>query len=276
MIFNQVSTLQSQLNNHHVDLKDCTIFYTQGGLKSDSTPILFLHGWGISAEPYHEVLKLLAQQHAVLAPDLPGFGRSSYPKLIPDYDSYAKFLLSFLDTLNIQQVHLVGHSLGGGIAITLSALVPDRVKSLVLVDSTGIPYVSIPEIVPRRAIEMTAQLFLPRLKLKLVDIPQVFSYNFLFNTGNVIQALLLSLQVDLRHLLPRIKAPCLLLWSDKDLTTPLTAAQEMAAKIPDSRLTTVEEGYHEWGLWYPEKFTSIMLDFIHQVERTDVVATGHF
>jgi pimeloyl-ACP methyl ester carboxylesterase len=172
-------------------------------------------------------------------------------------------------------VHLVGHSLGGGIAITLSALVPDRVKSLVLVDSTGIPSVSIPEIIPRRAIEMTAQLFLPRLKLKLVDIPQVFSSNLLFNTGNLIQALLLSLQVDLRHLLPRIKAPCLLLWSDKDLTTPLTAAQEMAAKIPDSRLTTVEEGYHEWGLWYPEKFTSIMLDFIYQVERTDVIATGH-
>lgn len=275
MNFNQVSTLQSQMNNHHVDLKDCTIFYTQGGLKSDSTPILFLHGWGISAEPYHEILKLLAQQHALLAPDLPGFARSSYPKLIPDYDSYAKFLLSFLDTLNLQQVHLVGHSLGGGIAITLSTLVPDRVKSLVLVDSTGIPSVSIPEIVPRRAIEMTAQLLLPRLKLKLVDIPQVFSYNLLFNTGNLIQALLLSLQVDLRHLLPRIKAPCLLLWSDKDLTTPLTAAQEMAAKIPDSRLTTVEEGYHEWGLWYPEKFTSIMLDFIHQVERTDVIATGH-
>lgn len=274
MIFNQ-STLQSQMNNHHVDLKDCTIFYTQGGLQSDSTPILFLHGWGISAKPYHEILKLLAQQHALLAPDLPGFARSSCPKLIPDYDSYAKFLLSFLDTLNLQQVHLVGHSLGGGIAITLSALVPDRVKSLVLVDSTGIPSVSIPEIVPRRAIEMTAQLFLPRLKLKLVDIPQVFSYNLLFNTGNLIQALLLSLQVDLRHLLPRIKAPCLLLWSDKDLTTPLTAAQEMAAKIPDSRLTTVEEGYHEWGLWYPEKFTSIMLDFIHQVERTDVIATGH-
>jgi pimeloyl-ACP methyl ester carboxylesterase len=275
MNFNQVSTLQSQMNNHHVDLKDCSIFYTQGGLKSDSTPILFLHGWGISAEPYHEILKLLAQQHAVLAPDLPGFARSSYPKLIPDYDSYAKFLLSFLDTLNLQQVHLVGHSLGGGIAITLSALVPDRVKSLVLVDSTGIPSVSIPEIIPRRAIEMTAQLFLPRLKLKLVDIPQVFSSNLLFNTGNLIQALLLSLQVDLRHLLPRIKAPCLLLWSDKDLTTPLTAAQEMAAKIPDSRLTTVEEGYHEWGLWYPEKFTSIMLDFIYQVERTDVIATGH-
>ena len=275
MIFNQISTLQSQINNYRVDLNDCSIFYTQGGLKSDSTPIVFLHGWGISVDPYHEVLKLLAQQHPVFALDLPGFGRSSHPKLIRDYDSYAKILLSFLDTLNLQQVHLVGHSLGGGIAITLSAQAPKRVKSLILVDSTGIPSVSIPEVIPRRAVEMTTQFFLPRLKLKLIDIPQAFSHNLLFNTGNVIQALLLSLQVDIKHLLPKIEAPSLLLWSKEDLTTPLTAAQEMAAKIPNSRLVTVEEGCHEWGLWYPEKFTSIILDFIHEVERTAMSATGH-
>ncbi|MBD3881733.1 alpha/beta hydrolase [Phormidium tenue FACHB-886] len=275
MISDQASTLQPQLSNHYVELQDCTICYTQGGSQADSTPILFLHGWGISAEPYHEVLKLLARQHLVLAPDLPSFARSSYPKLIPDYDTYAKFLLSFLDALDLQQVHLVGHSFGGGIGITLSALVPHRVKSLVLVDSTGIPRVSIPEVVPRRAVEMTAQFLLPGLKLKLVDIPQVFSHNLLFNTGNIIQALLLSLQVELKHLLPKIEAPCLLLWSEKDLTTPLSAAREMAAEIPDVRLTTVEEGFHEWGLWYPEKFASILLDFVYQVERTDAIASGY-
>lgn len=259
--------MKSQLVDCRVDLKDCSIFYQQGGLKSSSTPILFLHGWGISAKPYHESLEILAQQHPLLAPDLPSFGRSSYRALIPDYDSYAEFMLAFLETLNIERVHLVGHSLGGGIAITLSTLVPDKVSSLVLVDSTGIPSVSIPEIVPRRAIEMTAQISIPKLKLQLVDIPQVFSHNLLFNTGNVVQALVLSLYQDLRHLLPKIKAPCLLLWSEKDLTTPLTAATQMAATIPGSRLVTVEEGWHEWKLWHPEKFASLVLDFIAQVEQ---------
>jgi pimeloyl-ACP methyl ester carboxylesterase len=55
----------------------------------------------------------------------------------------------------------------------------------------------------------------------LGKIPQVFTHNLLFNTGNLLQALWLSLQVELKHLLPQIQAPCLLLWSDKDLTTPL-------------------------------------------------------
>jgi pimeloyl-ACP methyl ester carboxylesterase len=114
---------------------------------------------------------------------------------------------------------------------------------------------------------MTVQMFLPRRRLKLVDIPLVFSYNLLFNTGNVIQGLLISLYEDISHLLPKIQAPCLLLWSEKDLTTPLNNAQEMAAIIPNSKLITVEEGLHEWGLWYPEKFTSLILDFICQLEQ---------
>lgn len=59
----------------------------------------------------------------------------------------------------------------------------------------------------------------------------------------------------------------MLLWSDKDLTTPLNNAQEMAAIIPNSQLITVEEGLHEWGLWYPDKFTSLILNFIDRVEQ---------
>lgn len=236
------------------------------GQNSGAIPILFLHGWGISAEPYQEVLERLGQEHPVFAPDLPSFARSPYNKLIPDYKSYATFLVKFLDTLNLEQVHLVGHSFGGGISIAIAALFPERVKSVVLLGSTGIPTVSVPEIISRRAIEMVAQLFLPELELKLTTIPKVFSHNLLFNTVNLLQALLLSLYGDLRHLLPNVQAPTLLLWSDKDLTEPLSIAQEMAATIPNSKLIIVPEGYHEWGLWYPEKFTSMTLEFIRPIE----------
>ena len=63
--------MKSQLTNHRVDLQDCTIFYQQSRLESSSIPILLLHGWGISTEPYQEVLELLAQHHTIIAPDLP-------------------------------------------------------------------------------------------------------------------------------------------------------------------------------------------------------------
>jgi pimeloyl-ACP methyl ester carboxylesterase len=175
-------------------------------------------------------------------------------------------ILAFIEALNLEQIHIIGHSLGGGIAITLDTMIPGKVKSIVLLGSTGVPAVSLPEIALRRAIEMTAQISIPKLKLQFVDIPQVFSHNLLFNTGNVIQALLISLYKDLRNLLPKVQAPCLVLWSNKDLTTPLSAAQEMVNLIPNSRLIVVEEGCHEWGLWHPEKLVSIALDFIRQAE----------
>jgi len=256
----------NQLVNRRIELKDCSIFYQQSEQHLSSAPILFLHGWGISSQPYQEILELIAQQHAIIAPDLPSFARSPYPNLIPDYDTYAKLLLEFIEALNLEQVHIIGHSIGGGIAITLDTLIPDKIKSIVLLDSTGIPSASLPEIALRRAIEMTVQISLPKIKLQFVDIPQVFSHNLLFNTGNVVQALLISLYKDLRHLLPKIQAPCLVLWSKKDLTTPLSAAQEMVNLIPNSRIIAVEEGCHEWGLWYPEKLVSIALDFIEQIE----------
>lgn len=254
-----------QLTSHRVDLQGYSIFYQQGRLRS-SVPLLFLHGWGISTEPYQEVLERLARQHSLIAPDLPSFAQSSYSNLIADYETYANFLLSFLDALEIDQVHLAGHSLGGGIAIALAAIAPEKVKSIVLIDSTGIP-TDLLSIVPRRAIEMVAQVSLPKLKLQFFDIPKVFSQNLLFNTGNVLQALLLSLQADLQPLLPKITAPCLLLWSEKDLTTPLTNAYKMAELISNSRVTTVTEGWHEWALWYPEKFAAIVLDFVQEYDR---------
>ena len=262
--------MNPQFIQKQIQLNNCTISYKESSLDngdsfSDSTPILFLHGWGISSEPYLEVLTFLAQQHPIIAPDLPSFARSHYPHLVETYQDYAEFLLEFLAAINIQKVHVIGHSLGGGIALTLAALAPDKIASLVPVNATGIPSGSVPEVLLRRLVEMPLQISLPKLKLQLVDIPQAFLPNLVFNTQNVIQGLLLSLERDLRSLLPQIKSPCLLLWSKKDFTTPLANAEEFAAKIPHAKLVAVEEGYHEWVLLYPEKFTAIVNNFLDSV-----------
>ncbi len=53
----EVLTLKTQMVSQQVDLPSCSIFYQQGGVQLGQTPIVFLHGWGISAKPYHEILK---------------------------------------------------------------------------------------------------------------------------------------------------------------------------------------------------------------------------
>jgi pimeloyl-ACP methyl ester carboxylesterase len=262
--------LNTRFSEHTVQLGQCNLFYLKSQNSADETPILFLHGWGISTEPYQEVFSLLARQHPIIAPDLPSFAKSNYPDILPNYDSYATILIQFIEKLNLKSVHLVGHSLGGGISIALASRIPDRIESLTLIDSTGLPAGSVAEVLVRRAIEMPLQISIPKLKLQFVDIPQVFLTNLLFNTPNVFQALLISLQEDLGDRLPQIKSPCLLLWSEKDLTTLLPLGQKMKRCIPNAQLVIVEEGFHEWGLIYPEKLTSLILNFITQTDAAFV------
>lgn len=170
-----------------------------------------------------------------------------------------------MNTLNIQKINLIGHSLGGGIAATLAAPMPTLVQSLILVDSTGIPVEPVPKVFFHRAIEMTAQA--PQIKFpQILQIFQEFSYNLFFRTKNTVQVLLLALQKDLKPLLPKIESPCLLVWGANDLTTPLTAAQEFSRLIKGSKLVVVEGVYHEWSLYFVEKFTNIVFDFIDEIE----------
>jgi pimeloyl-ACP methyl ester carboxylesterase len=258
--------MEFKLIEKQIDLGECTIFYQQGGKATNSPPLLLVHGWAISTAPYQEILTLLAQHHSLIAPDLPGFARSNCPQLLQDYHSYATLLLKFVDALSLQKVHLVGHSFGGGIAIEMASLEPQRIQSLILVDSTGIPVDSILALLLRRAIEMPAQLSLSKLKLLLVDIPQVFIRNLAFNPKQVIQSLALSLKADVRSALPQIQSPCLLLWSERDLTIPLSIAQELSQRIQHAQLVTVPEGFHEWALLHPNKFVSIVSGFITQNE----------
>ncbi len=254
--------MKANLVSKQVDLKDCKIHYLEGGDLTEAPSILFLHGWGISTRPYHEILTLLSQRHHIIAPDLPSFARSKRSDLVESYAQYSEILVSFLDAIAVPKVHLIGHSFGGGIGVTIASFAPQKIQSLVLVGSTGIPSGSILEVLLRRAIEMPLQISIPKLHLQLVEIPQAFFPNLVSNTGNLIQALFLSLEKDLTLLLSQIQAPCLLLWSRKDLTIPLSVAEEFHRRIRHSKLTIVEEGYHEWNLLYPEKFTSIVSEFI--------------
>lgn len=79
-------------------------------------------GWAVSTEPYLESLSRLAQNYKVIAPDLPGFGRSQTQKTFKSYRDYADLLASFINELNLPKIHLLGHSMGGAIAIILANL----------------------------------------------------------------------------------------------------------------------------------------------------------
>ncbi len=79
----------------------------------------------------------LANRYRVISPDLPGFGGSTWR--IPDYSivAHAQYVLQLLDSLHIGQAHIVGFSLGGGVALNIAHMAPERVRSLTLLSSIG-------------------------------------------------------------------------------------------------------------------------------------------
>ncbi|HET7415881.1 MAG TPA: alpha/beta fold hydrolase [Arthrobacter sp.] len=101
-------------------------------------PIVLLHGIGRSLEDWNGEFERLAVSYRVLSLDFPGFGLSERTGGAYSLDSLAHFILDALDTLGEERpVHLLGNSLGGAVAMQISALAPERVHSLVLVNSAG-------------------------------------------------------------------------------------------------------------------------------------------
>ncbi len=112
-----------------------SLSYTDSG----SGPVLlFIHGICGSQRQWRHLVDRLDEDHRVLVPDLFGHGQSDKP--VGDYSlgAHAGTLRDLLDRLDIETVTLVGHSLGGGIAMVFSYLFPERVDKLVLVASGGL------------------------------------------------------------------------------------------------------------------------------------------
>ncbi len=120
-----------------IDLDDLSIHLSQTGT---GQPVLFLHGLGGAGTSWTPIAHRLSDRFHVLCPDLPGFGRSSKPtgrRYTPA--SFVATLVEMLDELGIDQVHVVGGSLGGQVALELALRHPDRVDRVVAVAPAGVP-----------------------------------------------------------------------------------------------------------------------------------------
>ena len=100
--------------------------------------LLLLHGITSSSATWRDVLGGLAEHHTVIAPDLLGHGDSAKPRGDYSLGAFAGGLRDLMVVLGIESATVVGHSLGGGVAMQLSYQHPERVERLVLVDSGGL------------------------------------------------------------------------------------------------------------------------------------------
>ncbi|MBB6431295.1 alpha/beta fold hydrolase [Algisphaera agarilytica] len=121
------------------DLKAGSAASPADGVESDERPVLILiHGSPGAKKNFSLLIPTLESHFRVIAPDMPGFGDSS--KWIPSYSTraHARYVLELMDQLEIESAHILGFSMGGGVALNLFDLAPERLESIIFYGAIGI------------------------------------------------------------------------------------------------------------------------------------------
>jgi len=120
----------------HLSFGDVAYFEKPGGPGHEC--VMLLHGAGADKNGWCRFLKHLPSKGRVIVPDLPGHGESvRNPDLSYTIGQQARYMREFLDALEIDTLHLVGHSMGAAVAMRMAHAQPDRVRSLILIGAGG-------------------------------------------------------------------------------------------------------------------------------------------
>jgi pimeloyl-ACP methyl ester carboxylesterase len=277
------------VEHHAVRLHGQDVAYRR--IRGTGTPLVLVHGVAASSATWDSVLdRLRGCGRQVLAVDLPGHGASSKGRGDYSLGALASTLRDLLDLLGEDSCVVVGHSLGGGVAMQFAYQYPKRCRGLVLVASGGLG----PEaFAPLRAATLPgAELVLPVLThprvlgvmgrlggaLSAVGIrPEMLSPEAVATLGDLADpeartAFLATLRgvVDVSG--QRVSAvsklpaaghlPVLLVWGERDRVIPLSHAATAQQLLPDSRLVVFPGSGHEPHRFDPDRFSELLADFV--------------
>jgi pimeloyl-ACP methyl ester carboxylesterase len=256
--------------------------------------LLLIHGIGDSSDTFRELIPILARDYTVIAPDLLGHGRSDKPRADYSVAGYANAMRDLLSVIGIERVTVVGHSLGGGVAMQFAYQYPERCERLVLVSSGGVSQEVHPLL--RLGTAPGAGLVLPVLSSRLARLGGSGLFRVLealdTDVGRdaddwmrVFDALpdatsrrafvrTLRAVVDLRGqvitMLDRCYLtrgmPTLLIWGARDGVIPLEHARIAHAAMPSSRLEVFSQAGHFPHHSDQARFLGVLEDFISSTQ----------
>lgn len=258
----------------------------------DGKPIILLHGFGGNLRSWHIISKPLALKNKLFLIDLKGFGLSDKP-LDDKYSAsdQADIISDFIQKNKFKNLTLVGHSLGGAIAlITYIKLMEKKnnpVKSLILISSPAYK---------QKVPEFTRLLKIPLLnKLLLVFLPDHFgtkmvlkrcffddkkisekiveNYSDFLESSGSFDALITTA----KEILPKnideitskykdIKIPVLLIWGENDQTISLSIGQRLEKDLPNAKLAVIPECGHLPPEEKPQELVKLISEFLNNLE----------
>lgn len=242
------------------------IRYIDTGPRSiaDRPVVVLLHGSPMASEVFDETIPLLEDRFRVVVPDLPGFGRSQ--REIVDYSivAHAHYLNSLLELLDIHECHIVGYSMGGGVALEYGSRYPDKVRSLVLASSIGLQeYELLGDYTLNHALH-AAQLFC------------IWSIDWLVPHFGWLDRGLLNTryarnfydtdQRPLRRVLEEWSQPTLIVHGVQDRLVSVEAAKAHHRILPQSQTSFFEDEGHLLIVTHPDEFSERVISFVSEVE----------
>jgi pimeloyl-ACP methyl ester carboxylesterase len=277
-------SLDVRLRWHRTTLDGSPAVYGEAG---DGPPVVFLHGWGLTARSYARALPTIAATGArVIAPALPGFGRSAPLHGAYTFEKLARWVDDLLDHVGVDEpAAIVGHSFGGAVATATAWHHPERVRSLVLVNSVG---GSVWKTGGRRGDRQLSDRPLWDWGLRLPSeftgrdyrkvLPVVVRDlvgNALTNPRAIWRAAELARNADLRVELTALAErglPVSILWGSEDNVVPEATFLALceAAGAPGD---IIEDAGHSWLLADPEGFGDLVTNSL-AVQRTLTERTG--
>jgi pimeloyl-ACP methyl ester carboxylesterase len=252
-------------------------------------PMLFIHGLGGCWANWLEQLPVLGMQRRVIAIDLPGFGSSPAPSREPiTMRFYTETLLALLDSLEIEQVEVVGNSMGGLLACELALAQPARVCSLALISPAGFPLEHVagrlrllrpiaPALtaagvwIAAHAQQVAAR---PRLREQLIGAVAAHPRRMdarlaaeqLRGMGKLafLPALESLMGHSLEGRLEAIQAPTLLIWGELDRVLPARFSERFAEQLSDVRKVILPDVGHVAMLEAPERVNALLQEHSEQ------------
>jgi pimeloyl-ACP methyl ester carboxylesterase len=239
------------------------LYYEANNQSPSKQTIILLHGFLSSSFSFRKLAPLLAEDFNIISIDLPPFGKSGKSKKYRySYRNMAETVLKLLDQLECTNIYVLGHSMGGQIALNMMHQRPDFIKKGILLNSSGyLPraksalifssYIPLFSRFVKYHLDKTGVIGNLRLVVhnkSLIDEEMVIGYTEPFHDRFIFEALRRMIRDREGDLPPQvlrtINTPCLLLWGEYDRVVPLGIGKRLADDLPNSELIVLKETGH--------------------------------
>jgi len=236
-------------------------------------PIVLIHGYLGGPLMWQYQIEELKKNYEVITPCLAGYAESSMLRAPNSINENAKFVLELLDHLQINNLHLVGHSMGGMIVQEIAAMNIKKVEKLICCGTGPIGtlpsrFESINE-TRKKILKFGIRSLREEIaKTWFVDYENSNGYSICLEEGKKAtkQAALASLNAwekwDGREQLSKIRCPTLIIWSDKDKSYDWAQQKALKQGIKHSEIVVIKDCAHNAHMEKPKTFNEIVLNFI--------------